>query len=385
MNGSSLPMHLDSPFAEYFPKGVPQPADRDVAIEQLLQTKDKVVGSVTFPPKAITDLRFRLIQLHEYLHAFVHPFREEILFSLKAYLAQTATEWGGGKPVAALMLLGEADKEPSGYKHFEDRGKQKIGYTAMSTGFAAYTVVLSQFEELFVEFLCSAAAGPAYWTTLLDFDSDCSHSSANQFRSQWNAFNRHLYDPHPPPAARLILVPQMFLQVFARKDGLSGLSPVEAQQLVERMRGHLQDYVLSRMPATNSSTVLIYENADGPEEVRAITLSFEAFVPLYYSTFRAYSSLLTQWLKVNHPLSVFRWWLFSTDYHRRIFDLSEQFAQGKAKPITEGYFFDSIVGAAAARLCYDRDPSVRSNSLQQEAKVFQEGVSKSVIPLLTQQ
>lgn len=367
-------------FDKYFPKTSRAPSNIQAALDRLIGVKDAIPGYCVIPPKAITDLRFRLVQLHEFMHAFCHRFRDEIRSYLKIELMMTSQEWAVATPVIALVLLGKGEQPPTGYKLFTTRGDHEIGYAKMPTGIAALTTVMAQCEELFVDFLCSAAAGAAYWTTMLDFETSCPASLDQALRSRWTVHQPHLYDPHPPAVVRFILFPQMFLQVFSKTDGLTGVSTVETESLLAGMREHIKLHVLTRMPATNDRTMLTYENMNAPAEVQTICFAFESLIPLYYAVCRCYSSLLERWLEDNHPLSVFRWWFFSSDYHRRIADLSAEFAIGAPRPIPD-YFFDSISGAAAARLCYDKNPVLPLDSLEQKATAFQKECQGSIIPL----
>jgi len=282
------------------------------------------------------------------IHAYSHKFCDEIHFSLKNYLLATRAAWPSGPPLTVPFVLWPGMDKPPGYQHFATRGKQEIGYAPVPAGVALTEMVLSQYEELFVDFVCAAAAGAAYWTTMFDFETGCT-STDRLFCSRWTVHQPYLYDPHPIPAARLILLPQMFLQVFAEKDGLGGISETDRSRILKLIRDHVQRYLLSRLPSTNKQTTLTYENPDGPSGLQKISVPFESLVPFYYAVCRCYRSLGLMWMKENHPLSVFSWWFFSTDYHRRILDLVEEFAKTTPRRIPD-YFFDSIAGATAARI-----------------------------------
>jgi hypothetical protein len=52
-------------FTKYFPKAGLEPADFKVAVERLLQAKEAITGSISIPPRAATDLGFRVVQFHE--------------------------------------------------------------------------------------------------------------------------------------------------------------------------------------------------------------------------------------------------------------------------------------------------------------------------------
>ena len=366
-------------FFKYYPKCSQPPENLEVALASFLRLKTSMTGSFHFPEVIITDLRLRLVQLHEFMHAFCYPFRNDIRFCLKNYLTAVSQEWANPIPVTALMLLDKGQPPPPGFTPFKSRGDQQIGYATLATGLVAYTTVLAQFEELFVDFLCSAAAGPAYWTTMLDVETR-SGSLDQALNAQWNVHQPQLYDPHPPLAARFILFPQMFLQVFSQADGMAGASKAETERMLTWMQTYLQQHVLAQMPATNDQTMLTFENPNVPAPVQKISFAFESLVPLYYAVCRCYSSMLVQWLKENHPLSLFRWWFFSTDHHRRIADLSAELAQGVPSQLSSNYF-DSVAGVAAARQCHDQNPGLALEILQQRANAFQQAVKKSFIKL----
>jgi hypothetical protein len=91
--------------------------------------------------------------------------------------------------------------------------------------------------------------------------------------------------------------------------------------------------------------------------------------------------LLARWLKQSHPLSLFRWWFFATEHHHRIANLSTEFAQGVPHQLPGNNYFDAIAGSAAARQCYDQNPNLPLEDLQQRADAFQQGMKKSLIKL----
>lgn len=385
--GQPVPYNLVWPdHLKYLPKTIPPlaPQNPDIALERLLDLKTSLTGNFTFPPSALLDLRFRLVQVHEFMHAFCYRFRKEIAFSLRMYLAGTAKAWKGGPVVLAPLTVTDGSPRPPNFKRLVKREGDEVGYLPMSAGDAAISIVASQYEELLVDFLCSAAAGAAYWTTMLDFE-EFGDDSKTMFRSPWNTSREYLYDPHPPTAARFVLLPKIFLQVFSRDDGMSGLAPDETQALLAGMGQHIQQHVSPRFPVLSPASEFIFENQDAPAELQEIRIPADVIERVYHSVFLGFSSMLKMWLAENHPLSVFRWWFFSTDYHRRIADLAQEFATSTPAPVKpDGYFFDSFAGAAGARLCFDQNRSQSSQGLQERAKRFQQQIHKVIVPLSTE-
>ncbi len=363
-----------------FPKYSQPPVDLRVAVASFVGLSNNLPGSFHFPELIVTDMRLRLVQLHEFMHGFCCLFSDAIQLCLKNYLLSVSSEWANPAPITALVVLDKSQQPSPGFTLIKSRGDQQIGYATLSTGSVAFDTVLAQYEELFVDFLCFAAAGPAYWTTMLDVETRAAPLD-QVFNSQWNIHQPRLYDPHPPLMARFILFPQMFLKVFASADGLAGESPVETEKMVASMRTYLQQHVWAHLPTADTATMITYENPNAPAPVQKISFAFESLIPLYHAVCRGYSLLLARWLKQSHPLSLFRWWFFATEHHHRIANLSTEFAQGVPRQLPGNNYFDAIAGSAAARQCYDQNPNLPLEDLQQRADAFQQGMKKSLIKL----
>lgn len=365
--------------AKYFPE---EPANIGDALNTFMVDRLSDPGQISVFESAVTDLRFRLVQLHEQMHACCYHCRKDIFSCLTQYFEARRPEWDVGPPVTGLVLVGKDDPRPAGYEPLVTRDGHEFGYAKVTMGAAAYGTILAQHEELFVDFLCSAAAGPAYWTTMLDVETHNLASNDEMFQSRWNVHQPYLYDPHPLTAARLIIFPQVFFEVFSGEDGLRGKDP-EKQSLIAGMREHIQRHVLPRMPATDESTVLTYQNSNAPAPVRSIRIAFGELAGMYRHVCRCYCDFLARRLDDKYPLRLFHWWFCSAEYHRRIADLSREFAIGAPHPIPACYF-DSIAGAAAARLCFDQNPGAPADALQQKARAFQSEVNNVLIPIVSE-
>ena len=339
-------------------------------IEGLLQLRLSIPGNaITVPAKAVTDLEFRLVQFHEWIHALSREWREEIYSTLHHHLMDS---WFRGKfPIGGFpnMLapsLVSKDAASEGSTLLGSQGGFEVRVFSQDQASIAIAMVMSQCEELFVDFLCSAGAGVAYWTTMWDFEIEANEEPGEKYQSTWNANYPQLYEPHPIPAARFTLLPQVFITILA--DVMTGVE--RRSSLIDQMWKDAGDRLKPKL-AFDENAMLEYRNELAPSEVQTINMPLQYLRAFYSSAFECFWHMMTDWMHKGHPLGLLRWWFFSSQYHQLIADLTQEFASRIPSPTNLGW--DHVAGAAAARLCCDRMPcGERVNELQERATSFLE-------------
>ena len=340
------------PFAR-FPAAVLQvPLNPRALWEPFLKLRGELVGSITAPPRVFSDLRYRLVYVHEIMHAFHHRFREPTFRFFTSYLMerQKDKQLPLGEKVYAPVLIARRVAGP--FPHLDRRAQRKRpdGYVVrrkISQSVLAMRIVMSQFDELFADFFSAAAAGSAFWSTIADFELEGSRRATSMLHSTWDLNYPHLFEPHPNPWVRIRYLPWIFAEVFGATMVAPG--PVHVYSVVGEWSRHFHERILPKLPAIPPSMPIVYFNDDAEPNLRRIEIGLEFLLPMYRIAFEAFSILMNQWWLSLHPLAALT--LFSNvNHHFRIKQFAQQFAKGDVTPSDP---FDSVAGAAGARLAYD--------------------------------
>lgn len=367
-----LPEKTKSPEFPLFPNEMEEGFDPKIAFKKFIDLPH--LGEIYVPEYAITDIQFRLIQLHENLHMYVHPYRNQTFSFMKSYIrnAFISEQLPRGKEgvLAPILITAEEHKKSENLeKKLPLSSDSKIIHTLpdgmlikitpMSQGAIAVGIIESQLDELFVDFFSSLAAGASYWNTMLDFQFFGKYENSDWIQSFWNIYTPNIFEPHPIPMFRFRFFPMIIFSLFENL-----FDSTSKKEIFTRMKEQTKDYMQTHLPSFFGVDTLTYIN-ESPTidelntlEIDKIEIPMTFMVPYYKIAFEAIAALMRLWCTSDHPLAVFPISFTSSEYHDRISYLFEEFKTGTPKRRYENEFdiFDSVAGSAAARLRFDEDP-----------------------------
>lgn len=307
------------------------------------------LGSIYVPPLVTSDLRFRLVQAHEILHLYHNRFRAEAHKIIRSYLVHCVGEGllPKGQDAYGPVLL--SDDEPIESARdlciIDRRPNSCVALCTVPESVLACGIVLSQLDELFADFFSAAAAGIAYWSSMVDFEL---RDSALQSPPLWHVNYPEVFEPHPPAWLRLRYLPRLAAEVLCEA---AMASTSEKYWLMTLLAQYFQERVSPKLSEIPPYGLLTYSNDDAPQETRCVTLPVELLLPFYRAVFEGFTVALNEWWCSAHPLAMFANF-FHVEYHARIQELARQFSTGVPTP-NDG--LDAVAGAAAARIAFDQD------------------------------
>jgi len=359
---------------QIYPRGITQPLDIETVWKKFGDFS--LTGSINVPKRVKYDLRYRLIQLHEIMHAYHHKIQRESWSIFKAYLMHYIQNGRlkHGRIVPVVVFVTN-DQIPSlvkaNLKVLDTRENGKVLYGRAPEGMLASGMMLSQYNELFADFFSAAAGGAAYWATAFDLEhDDCEAKNIQALKSIWDKKYTNLFEPHPLPWVRLRLLPQIFCNIFAKTVVVPSLQIRD--RILAEMQAQIDRHVLSKLPAIPDDAFVCYKNDSAPQEIRELQLAVQFLLPYYEVAFEAFGVLMTYWWQTAHPLALFAATFFNSDYHARIGELANQFTTGTPSPTTQllDGAVERIASTAAARLCADENQAIDFAALQQRANDF---------------
>jgi hypothetical protein len=374
---AQYPMTDASEFHLY-PRGLKAPVDPQLVWSRFINSH--TTHGINVSRQVSEDLRFRLILLHEYLHAIHHPYQLQTHSHLKRYLSH-AVETGrldrGGAVVAPVFIPFDEHKSAvHNFQCIEMRPDGLVGYGTVSLANFVISVILSQCEELFADFFAAAGAGAAYWTTLWDFHCKGIVTDEHPSEAAWEFHNTLLYDPHPVSSVRFQCLPDLFVRTFRKTfigliiNYAKGVSSEEAA--AQEMWRDIACQLPPSPPDVLAASEVVYVNEFAPAPVRRVVLPLKTMLPFYEVAFEAFLALMTQWCNTGHPLAVLTFF-FQLIHHDRIAVLADEFETAVPQP---GYVLDDVAGIAAARLFLDRHPQIDLVQLESRATAFRAGCLK---------
>jgi|GEM_PF-3837713 hypothetical protein len=332
-------------------------------------------GTINVPEKVIQSPDFWLIQLHELMHAYYYPYRDEIYEYFVSYIYDQMRKGrinSGDSDIYVPIMVRKEDvnKVPPILKviyKMKDGGA--VISAKMNEAGVAHHILLSQCEELFVDFFSTAAAGIAYWETVLDFEVGCDENHVHWTKSSWDPHYPHLYEPHPVPCFRFRLLPEIMCKHIGAT--LINISKEEAQSAADNLNQEIKTFMSSKI-SNIKGDVAIYSNNAAPPEVVTISMPMQIMRQYYELACEAFRSLMTKWFNTSHPLAMFVVQFSRADHQNRIVNFRKQFEKEEI-PLCDS-LFDQIVIAAAARSYCDLK---RNNINPKFAEIVKETFNRS--------
>jgi hypothetical protein len=130
-------------------------------------------------------------------------------------------------------------------------------------------ILADQHDELLADFLSSAGAGVAFWTTLLDFEATSAVDRTLFDFALWELESAHTYDVHPIPLVRYRIFPEILAHVIGQCT--LGPSPGAIHEVQAEMRNEVELLILPQFKLPLPE-VIHYRNERAPADLQEISI-----------------------------------------------------------------------------------------------------------------